>query len=146
MKLAAAILSLLMTQMVFAAELRVESCKAAGVSFNDVIEMKTYSNGQIKVFSLDRIEPAAASFGLVVTLDRGQELAELESFCRYVSGLSFVDLSKVVSSYDRGTNSLKLEMPVRHTEDAIDFKDKTLEIVVTKGAKKQKDVVRATLK
>ncbi|NCN95611.1 MAG: hypothetical protein GW917_02715 [Bdellovibrionales bacterium] len=131
-----------------AMKLDVQSCEENqfSLSFNSVMTMKTYSNGAIKVFELDHIEPAAVPYGVVVTLDRGAELSEMESFCRYIPYLSWVSVKNAVSSYDPTTNTLKLKMPARQfNPDTSLFEEKTLTIQVVKGARTAEGTVLAEL-
>jgi hypothetical protein len=131
-----------------ASALSIENCaQNGGVNLNNVVEMRTYSNGGVKLFAVDQIEPAAASFGVAVTIDRGGDLSEMESFCRYVSGLSGVDLAAARSSYDRHTNLLTLEIPARYyRDDQADFVPGVLTLVINKGAKSESGLVSAVLK
>ncbi len=131
----------------FADQLSVESCEENQVSFTKVNAMKSYANGGIKIFEIDNVEPAGAPFGLVVTLNRGEFLSELESFCRYIPNLSGLDIATTKSSYDPSTNTLTLEMDsTRYNPESGDFEDKELRVQVVKGAKDAKGTVLADWK
>jgi hypothetical protein len=127
--------------------LSVTTCEEAGVTLNAVTEMKGYGNGRIKLFAADMIEPAAAPVGLAVTIDRGDDLSTMESYCRYVSGLSSLQLSKAQASYDRSRNILKLDIPARYFDaDNGKYAHTVLNVVVSPGAKDQAGLVEAKLK
>lgn len=129
-----------------ASALRVTSCEEANVNLNGVMEMRKYSNGQIKLFTVDQIEPAAAPVGIAVALDRGDDLSNMESYCRYVWGLSGAELSQAKSKYDKNTNALTVAVPVSYYRDDLKkFTGGTLTLLITKGAA-ENDIVNATLK
>ena len=141
----ALLLALLLPQAAIAQALRVSSCEEAGVQLNSVTQMRVFANGGIKMFAADQVEPAAASFGVAVAVDRGADLSSAESFCRYVSGLSGVDLGKMKASFDQNANALTVEGPVQVSDGEGRFPTRTLTLTVNKGAK-EAAMVRATLK
>ena len=130
----------------FAADVSVISCNEAEVSLNSVYSLKTYANGSIKLFGVDMLEPAASPIGLAVAIDRGDDLANMESFCRYIPGLSGMDLAFARSKYDPTKNALTIKIPVRSMDEDGGFSAKQLTVVVTKGATVEADLVKASLK
>ena len=79
----------------------VGSCEERNVTLNQVQAMRQYANGSVKLFAIDQVEPAAAPVGIAVAIDRGEDLSELESFCRYVSGLSSAELRDASAVFDQ---------------------------------------------
>ncbi|MGE0527871.1 MAG: hypothetical protein AB7G93_12485 [Bdellovibrionales bacterium] len=127
--------------------LDIQSCEDYGVSLNQVTQMRAYGNESIKVFAIDQVEPAAAAVGIAVTIDRGVDLSTAESFCRYVWGLSAADLKQARSEYDEITGLLTVEIPVQSfSDEAGDFVSGLLTLVINKGARSERGLVRATLR
>ncbi len=129
----------------FAADMTVTSCEDYSVSLNSVYSMKTYANGSVKVFEIDMIEPAAAPVGVAIAIDRGQGLADMESFCRFVPGLSSANVTGTKASYNKATNILTLTLNVRQSDADGVFKAKVLTVVVNKGASEE-NLVKASIK
>jgi hypothetical protein len=130
----------------FAMDMTVTSCEDYSVSLNSVYSMKTYANGSIKVFEIDMIEPAAAPVGVAIAIDRGTGLADWESFCRFVPGLSSVNVTKSKASYDKSSNVLTLTMNASQTNVDGVSTVKILTIVINKGAASEENLVKASLK
>jgi hypothetical protein len=129
------------------AEISTQSCEDAGLVLNSVTAMRPFANGGIKLFAIDREEPAAMPAGVAVTIDRGDNLDNAESFCRYVSGLSSVDIAAADASYNDKKALLTVKIPVRlHNADADSFSNGTLTLVIDKAAKKPGGLVKATAK
>lgn len=125
-------------------QLKTEKCEDNQVSLNTVYEMRTYSNSQIKVFSIDTIEPAAVPVSLAITLDRGEDLSTYESYCRRISYISSIaSLSSMKSSFDAKTNVLSLEIKIQQMTEDGDFVPKTLKVRVNKSAQREEDIVQA---
>ena len=137
--------ALLLPSCAFAQALPVTSCEEAGISLNAVTEMRIFANGSIKVFATDRTEPAAASFGVAVAIDRGDDLSTAESFCRHVAGLSGIDLKNLKASFDKAANVLTLAGAARSSDGEGRFSTKTLTISIGKGAP-EGAMVKALLK
>ena len=129
----------------FAADMTVTSCEDYSVSLNSVYSMKTYANGSVKVFEIDMIEPAAAPVGVAIAIDRGQGLADMESFCRFVPGLSSANVTGTKASYNKATNILTLTLNVRQSDADGVFKAKVLTVIVNKGAAEE-NLVKASIK
>lgn len=144
-KLIAALLALTSIN-AFAANMTVTSCEDYSVSLNSVYSMKTYANSSVKVFEIDMIEPAAAPVGVAIAIDRGSNLADMESFCRFVPGLSSADVTGAKSKYDKATNILTLTFNVSQTNEDGISKAKVLTVVVNKGAASEENLVKASLK
>lgn len=63
-------------------------------SVNDVIQMKSYERGGIRLFLVDQMEPAARPLKVVVTLpDGGEEFPRFQSYD--LGGFCTVDFKKV---------------------------------------------------
>ncbi len=125
----------------------IKGCDEASITLNQVIEMRMFANGGVKLFNIDKEEPAAMPVGIAVTIDRGSDLSEMESFCRYVSGLSHADLKSARANYNTQTALLTVEIPVRsYSGDSGDFESGTLFLVIDKAGKKPRDLVSATLR
>ncbi len=125
-------------------QLKTEKCEDNQVSLNSVYEMRTYSNSQIKVFSIDTIEPAAVPVSLAITLDRGEDLSTYESYCRRISYISSIDsLSSMDSSFDAKANTLSLSIKIKQMNEDGDFVSKTLKIKVNKSAQREEEIVQA---
>lgn len=91
------------------------------------------------------IEPAAAPVGVAIAIDRGQGLADMESFCRFVPGLSSANVTGTKASYNKATNILTLTLNVRQSDADGVFKAKVLTVVVNKGASEE-NLVKASIK
>jgi hypothetical protein len=129
------------------AEVSNESCEDAGLVLNSVTALRPFANGGVKLFAIDREEPAAVPAGVAITIDRGNDLADAESFCRFVGGLSSVDIASADASYNDKKALLTVKIPVRlHNADADTFKNGTLTLVIDKAAKKPGGLVKATAK
>lgn len=124
----------------------VTSCEERNVTLNQVLAMRPFAQGSVKLFSIDQEEPAASPAGVAVAIDRGDDLATAESFCRYVGGLSSVDLSKANARFDQAKATLTVKVPVRRSSgDGETFSRGTLTIVIRKGAAKEEDLVTASV-
>ena len=122
----------------------VASCEDRNVILNQVMAMRSYANGSVKLFAIDQEEPAAAPAGIAVAIDRGEDLATAESFCRYVGGLSSVDLDKARAQYNQAKGQLTIRIAVRqHDPDTDGFNDKTLVLTIDKAARQEEALVRA---
>jgi hypothetical protein len=108
--------------------------------------MKTYGNSTIKVFEIDMIEPAAAPVGVAIAINRGDDLSNMESFCRYVPGLSAVNVTGAKSKYDKATGNLTLTLLASQTDEDGVAQSKVLTILVNKGSNSEADLVKASLK
>lgn len=125
----------------------VTSCEERNVSLNQVMAMRTFAQGSVKLFEIDQVEPAASPAGVAIAIDRGDDLATSESFCRFAGGLSSVDISKANAKFDQPKAALTVKVPVRrHTGDGNTFVNGTLTLVITKGAAKEADLVSASVK
>lgn len=130
----------------FASDLKVTSCEDYSLSLNAVYSMKTYANGSVKVFEIDMIEPAAAPAGVAVAIDRGDDLSTLESFCRYIPGLSSADVPNTKSKYNAATNTITLTIKASQTNEDGISQPKVLTVVINKGASTEAGLVKASLK
>lgn len=144
MKIIIAILLTLSSINAFAAP--VTSCAEYSVSLNSVYSMKTYANGSVKVFEIDMVEPAAAPVGVAIAIDRGDDLSTMESFCRFIPGLSGADVTRAKSKYDKTTNTITLTLNVSQSDENGVAKPKVLAISINKGASQEADLVKAVLK
>lgn len=127
-------------------KVQVGSCDEFGVSLNSVYSMKMYSNTSVKVFGIDMIEPAAASFGVAIAIDRGYGLADMESFCRFIPYLSSADVQNAKSKFDVKNNILTLTISASQTNGMGTAVPKTLVIRIAKGATTEDGLVTADLK
>lgn len=130
---------------VLAAPPEVRSCEDQGVTLNSVVSMRQFDGGAIKVFETDMIEPAAASVGLAIAIDRGDELSTMESFCRYVAGFSSVDLQGAIDSVDKN-NVLTLTMGSTQTDENGVSQPRSLTVTIDKAAAAEEDLVKAEAK
>ena len=143
--LAAAIVTAFAASPALAVE--VGSCEERNVALNQVISMRTYANGSVKLFEIDQVEPAASPSGIAVAIDRGQDLADAESFCRYVFGLSSVDLAHATANFDQSRGVLSIKLPVKsYVPDTDQFIGGTLTLEINKGAKAAAGLVAAQLR
>ncbi len=141
------ILSLsIITSNVFANEVTTTSCEEYGANLNSVQSMKTYANKSIKIFEIDMIEPAIAPVGVAIAIDRGDDLSTLESFCRYVPGLSSANIASAKSIFNQATNVLKVTMKVTTLDFQGNSHDKTLILTIDKGASSEDNLVKAILR
>lgn len=146
MKTIVATLLTLSSLNVFAADMDVTSCADYSVSLNSVYSMKTYASGSVKVFEVDMEEPAAAPAGVAIAIDRGNDLSAMESFCRYIPGLSSVDVAGAKSKYDKSTNTITLTLKAGQTDENGVSISKVLTVSINKGAVQEVDLVKAVLK
>lgn len=125
----------------------VTSCQDAGLMLNSVTALRPFANGGVKLFTIEREEPAASPMGIAVTIDRGEDLATAESFCRYVGQLGAADVAAAKASYDTKKALLTVVVSVRTYDSGTDsFKDGSLTLVIDKGAKSPEGLVAATLR
>lgn len=129
-----------------ALELPVTSCEANDIKLEDAIELRTFGQGNTRVFVTDKIEPAAAAYGVAIVVQRGQDLSDLKVDCRFVGGLTYATLAKIVSFYDAEYNALELRVPgVRVMNDSGEFKSATLALIIRRNAKTVSSLVSAYL-
>lgn len=145
-KLLSTLALLISTQAFSATELSVGNCQENNISLNAIYSMKTFSNSSVKVFEVDMEEPASAPVGIAVAINRGTDLSNSEVFCRYIPGLSSAALAKVKSSFNANTNTIVLVMPASVSDGQGQVLDKTLTIMIKKGAKDEAGLVKASLK
>ena len=81
---------------------------------NDVVEMKSYDNGGIRIFLVDQQEPAARPFKVVVSVPTGgEEFTTYGSFS--VGSYCSVSLSKATSKTRTETWKIRtISIPVTH--------------------------------
>ncbi|HXH30116.1 MAG TPA: hypothetical protein VNJ01_04835 [Bacteriovoracaceae bacterium] len=137
---------LTLTQISHAAGVSTSSCEDFGVTLNSVYSMKTYAQGSVKVFEVDLEEPASGSVGIAVAITRGEDLSSMETFCRFIPGLSSAKLSAVKSKYSAATDTLTLTMPASKTNELGVRMPKVLTVLIKKGAVAESDLVTAVLK
>lgn len=131
----------------FAADISIDDCDKRNVALNQVQAMRPFANGSVKLFSIDQEEPAAVPAGIAVTIDRGDNLADAESFCRYVFGLSDVDLAKANAKFDQATAILSIDIAVRsHDPNTDNFVPGVLKLKINKSAKTPEALVSAALR
>ncbi|KHD89327.1 MAG: hypothetical protein OM95_04165 [Bdellovibrio sp. ArHS] len=126
-----------------ALESKVVACEDFGVALNNVHDMKRLNQGDIKIFEVDMIEPAAAPVGVAITISRGDEFSSMESFCRYVPGLVDVDLASLQVTQDEENYSLVLNVRQTNANDEVSAKKLTL--AVNKKANSTAELVKANL-
>lgn len=138
--------ALMLSPVVFASnQLPVRSCDEGGVTLNSVYSMKDLKNG-VKLFEVDQEEPAAAPVGMAVAITRGEDLADMETFCRYVYALSGLDLSKLTVGRTRADGSFTLTVAVRSAQIDGSYQSNTMIVEVKPNAKKVEEMVSARLK
>lgn len=131
----------------FAADISIDDCDARNVALNQVQAMRPFANGSVKLFSIDQEEPAVAPAGIAVTIDRGDNLADAESFCRYVFGLSDVDLTKAKARFDQAKAVLSIDIAVHsHNPDTDTFVTRVLTLKINKAAKTPAGLVSAEMR
>ena len=112
MKYLIALPTLVFAQAALAIPLTIESCREAGIRTKTIVEMRSFSNGQIKLFAHDLEEPAGAPMGIQIIYERGNE-PNVQNFCVYVRGLSGISLKNAHADYDERTNTLYVNAPGR---------------------------------
>lgn len=105
-------------------------------SVNDVVEMKSFDNGAIRIFLVDQQEPASRPYKVVVSLPAGGD--ELTQFGSFETG-SFcsVDLTNATSVKKQTSSSVNrvISIPVAHYDletGSCQLKDTlTLDVLLT---------------
>lgn len=138
--------TLLLSCVVFASnQLPVSSCEEGSVSLNSVYSMKDLKNG-VKLFEVDQEEPAAAPVGMAVAITRGEDLADMEIFCRYIYGLSGLDLNQLTVGQPRADGSFTMTVAVRSAQIDGSYQSNTMIVDVKPKAKTVEEMVSARLK
>lgn len=91
----------------------VTDCDEAGFGISSIVagSEKTYYNGKVAVYSVDKEEPAASPAGVAINLPIKGEGGEPKYIaCKSVSGLSDVEWDKKTSSYD-AEKGILIEVP-----------------------------------
>jgi hypothetical protein len=110
-------------------------CEPSSTLLNTVESMRKFSNGSVKVFELDNIEPAGAPVSVAVTVDRGETLDTQESFCVNIPYLYSANVRETKSSYSKMSGILTLKIPVTKMDEAGAKVSFSLVVKVAKHAK-----------
>lgn len=108
----------------------VSDCREANFDISTIIAKseKTYANGSIVAYEVDRIEPAAAPSGIAINLFVEESEGPAYIKCQAISGLSSVNWAAKQSSYDED-RGLLLTVPAHESRDGGNtFESVTLKI------------------
>lgn len=112
---------------------RVGSCREYGVTLQNVVELRSFARGDVKIFSIDMIEPAGKNYGVAIVIQREGATSTAETFCRYIPYLAGVDIAQMEAMLDKQSNFLTLVVPIKLLDSENQRQPGTLTLVVKKA-------------
>lgn len=134
MKLLAGIITLF-SFTAFSSAAVVEDCSEGRFGISSIVPKseKTYANGEITMYELDSIEPAASAQAIAINIwVNSEEMPYMD--CKLVTGLTSVGWENKVSEYVDGLG-LVIKVPVSEMNAEGGFDNYTLKLVVDRSDK-----------